>query len=454
MIDGPLIVGAGPVGLAAALLARARGMPVHVLEQLPSTEPKPGSRAIFLHRQTIRTLATASPYLAGRVVEEGLVWAGRATYWAGRQVHHRRHAPVPAELAPYVSLPQPRVEALLRETALRAGVTFSWCARADEVTLLDGSVLVRATDGRQWRSAFVVAADGAGSTVRRRLGIPMNGVPTNGIRRGGFRRTGVRRDGVRGDGVREGGDARGDAFVVVDVAGDPDRPLPAERVFHYRHPRAEGRNVLVVPFAGGYRVDLQCRADDDPAALAADPSAWLRPLLPPGHAGEITWSSHYVFRQAVAETFTSGRVLLAGEAAHLFAPFGARGLNSGIADAAAAVEAIASIASIAQAGLVRPGDERPGAALSTEPPGAALGTDGSGAVLGALADYDRVRRAAAERNRVAAGKALAHLTAAGPHRRATQRAAALAARILPRAGAWLDRKPFGPRDAGIPGSLY
>ncbi|GAA1652965.1 hypothetical protein GCM10009733_057740 [Nonomuraea maheshkhaliensis] len=441
MIDGPLIVGAGPVGLTAALLARARGLPVHVLEQLPSTEPKPGSRAIFLHRQTIRTLATASPYLAGRVTEEGLVWAGRATYWAGRQVHHRRHAPMPAELAPYVSLPQPRVEALLRETALRAGVTFSWCARADEVTLLDDSVLVRATDGRQWRSAFVIAADGAGSTVRRRLGIPMNGVPANGIRRGGFLRTGVRRDGVRRD-----GDARGDAFVVVDVAGDPDRPLPAERVFHYRHPRAAGRNVLVVPFTGGYRVDLQCRAGDDPAALAADPSAWLRPLLPPGHAGEITWSSHYVFRQAVAETFTSGRVLLAGEAAHLFAPFGARGLNSGIADAAAAVEAIASIASIAsiaQAGLVRPGDERPGAALGAD-----------GAVLGALAGYDRVRRAAAERNRLAAGKALAHLTAAGPHRRATQRAAALAARILPRAGAWLDRQPFGPRDAGIPGSLY
>lgn len=61
MIDGPLIVGAGPVGLSAALLARARGLPAHVLERLPETEPKPGSRAIFLHRQTIQTLASASP---------------------------------------------------------------------------------------------------------------------------------------------------------------------------------------------------------------------------------------------------------------------------------------------------------------------------------------------------------------------------------------------------------
>ncbi|MFI6633357.1 FAD-dependent monooxygenase [Nonomuraea fuscirosea] len=425
MIDGPLIVGAGPVGLSAALLARARGLPAHVVEHLPAGAAKPGSRAIFLHRQTIQTLAAAAPGLADRMVREGLVWAGRATYWAGRQVHHRRHAPMPAGLAPYVCLPQPRVETLLRETAVRAGVTFAWHARADEVTLLDDSVLVRATDGRQWCAAFVVAADGAGSTVRRRLGIRMDG------------------------------DARGHAFVVVDVADDPARPLPAERVFHYRHPRAAGRNVLVVPFAGGHRVDLQCRADDDPAALAADPSAWLRPLLPAGHAGEITWSSHYLFRQAVAETFTSGRVLLAGEAAHLFAPFGARGLNSGIADAAAAVEAIASVV---QVGLVRPraafGTDGPGASIGTDGPGTALGADGSDAVLGALAGYDRVRRAAAERNRVAAGKALAHLTAAGPHRRAAQRAAAVAARVLPRAGAWLDRRPFGPRDAGIPGSLY
>ncbi|MET7328945.1 FAD-dependent monooxygenase [Nonomuraea sp. NPDC005650] len=394
MIDGPVIVGAGPVGLATALLARARGLPAHVLERLPAAAPKPGSRATFLHRQTIQTLATACPVLADQLVREGLVWPGRGTYWAGRRVHHRCYEPVRPRLAPFISLPQPRTEELLHEAGVRAGVTFSWGAQADEVVLQDTSVLIRAVDGREWRSAFVVAADGAGSVMRRRLGIPMNG------------------------------DTAGAPFVVVDIAEDPARPLPAERVFHYRHPLAGGRNVLFIPFAGGHRVDLQCRGRDDPARLAAEPRAWLRSLLPPGHACEVTWSSHYLFRQAVAETFTLGRVLLAGEAAHLYAPFGARGLNSGIADAAAAVDAIAE-----------------------------AGTD-PGARHRVLAEYDQVRRAAAERNRAAAGKALAHLTAAGPHRQAAQRAAALAARVLPRAGTWLDSKPYGPRDAGIPGSLY
>ncbi|WP_344890647.1 FAD-dependent monooxygenase, partial [Nonomuraea antimicrobica] len=303
MIDGPLIVGAGPVGLAAALLARARGLPAHVLERLPAGAPKPGSRAIFLHRQTIQTLAAACPALADRLAAEGLVWSGRTTYWAGRRVYHRGYGPVHPSRAPFVTLPQPRTERLLREAGERAGVTFTWDARADEVIPSDASVLTRTTCGREWRSAYVVAADGAGSAVRRRLGVPLNG--------------------ERG----------GEAFVVVDVAGDPARPLPTERVFHYRHPAVAGRNVFLAPFAGGHRVDLQCRAGDDPAALAADPRSWLRPLLPSGHACEIIWSSHYLFRQAVAQTFTVGRVLLAGEAAHLFAPFGARGLNSGVPDA-------------------------------------------------------------------------------------------------------------------------
>ncbi|GAA4622531.1 FAD-dependent monooxygenase [Actinoallomurus vinaceus] len=390
MIDGSVVVGAGPVGLATALLARSRGLSVHVLERLPATASKPGSRAIFLHRQTIQTLATASPALSDQLVSEGLVWPGRTTYWAGRQVHHHRYEPVPPKLAPFVSLPQPRMEELLREAGMRAGVTISWSTEADEVVNEDASVLIRTAGGREWRSAFVVAADGARSAVRHRLGVPMNG------------------------------DTTGNAFVVVDIADDPTRPLPAERVFHYRHPLAAGRNVLFVPFTGGHRIDLQCRTGDDPALLATDPHTWLRPLLPPGHACEVTWSSHYLFRQTVAETFTIGRVLLAGEAAHLFAPFGARGLNSGIADAAAAINAIVTADT----------DHR------------------------ALADYDRVRRAAAERNRAAAGQALAHLTATGPHRRAAQRAAAVAAHVLHRAGTWLDSKPYGPRDAGIPGSLY
>jgi 3-(3-hydroxy-phenyl)propionate hydroxylase len=203
----------------------------------------------------------------------------------------------------------------------------------------------------------------------------------------------------------------------MDLNDDSHHPLPPTRVFHYQHPGADGRNVLLVPFRGGWRVDLQCRPGDDPSGLASDPRRWLAPLLPEGHSAEVTWASHYRFQQLVASRFvdSSGRVLLAGEAAHLFAPFGARGLNSGIADAAAAVRAVRS---------------------------------------DAVDDYGATRRTAALRNQAAAGRALRHLLARDPFTRLRQATAAGVARRWPAAGTWLDSAPYGPRDAGIPGSLY
>ena len=69
---------------------------------------------------------------------------------------------------------------------------------------------------------------------------------------------------------------------------------------------------------------------------------WLARVMPAKYADRVTWVSSYVFRQAIASSLTDDtrRVLLVGEAAHLFAPFGARGLNSGVADALMAARAI------------------------------------------------------------------------------------------------------------------
>ncbi|KUJ36086.1 hypothetical protein ADK46_15840 [Streptomyces rimosus subsp. rimosus] len=204
---------------------------------------------------------------------------------------------------------------------------------------------------------------------------------------------------------------------MLDLADDPGHPLPQERAYHYLDPRTAGRNVLTVPFRGGLRGDVQCRPDDDPDALGEAAADWLTGLLPEGHACSVTWSSHYRFQQVVADRLTDayGRVLIAGEAGHLFAPFGARGLNSGIADAAAAT-----------------------AALST----------------GDVSEYAHAGHRAALLNRRAAGRALAHLTAPTPWHRAAQRPAAAAAPRSDRAGRRLDSAPYGPRDAGIPGSRY
>jgi 3-(3-hydroxy-phenyl)propionate hydroxylase len=190
-------------------------------------------------------------------------------------------------------------------------------------------------------------------------------------------------------------------------------------VYFYEHPAVGRRSVLLVPFAGGWRVDLQLRDGDDPARFDGDAGArkWVARVLSPSEAERITWVSTYRFLQVVAERFTDphGRVLLVGEAAHLFAPFGARGLNSGIADACAAATAI------------RAARDDPAAAATV------------------IAAYGTERRAAALANRDAAAAALAHMRANDVGTRARRRAAAALARAGLRAGAWLDSSPYGPR---------
>ncbi|MEV0263642.1 FAD-dependent monooxygenase [Streptomyces sp. NPDC050617] len=387
-----LVVGAGPVGLAAALLLRARGLGVTVLEASARGAPRPGSRAIFLHRQSLATLAGADPALGAALVGRGLVWSARSTHYAGREVHRRTYHPPPVHRAPFSALPQPVIEEELRAACVRAGVDVRWEAPVRSLSSAPDGVLVR-TPQDVHRAAYAIGCDGARSAVREAIGVRLRGPRSP------------------------------HTFIVLDVADDPAHPVPAERVFHYRDPRLGGRNVLIAPFRGGVRVDVQCAgrggeaaADpDDAAAVAASAADWLPALLPEGHPAAVTWSSRYRFQQAVADSFVDahGRVLLAGEAGHLFAPFGARGLNSGIADAAAAAGALAE---------------------------------------GDVAGYADARRRAATLNRRASGRALTHLTS--PWSRAAQRLAAASAPRSRRAGRWLDDAPYGPRDAGIPGSKY
>ncbi|MGW4633457.1 FAD-dependent oxidoreductase [Nocardia sp. NPDC004415] len=386
-----LVAGGGPVGLATALLCATQGLVATVLEAEPENAVRAGSRAIFVHGASLRALAQADPDLAKRLGERGVVWSGKHTLWAGRTVFRKSYPPHRAATPPFTCLSQRDLETELRAACRDAGVRLVWRTPVAAVTVRPGHVEV----GSGHRASFLIGADGARSAVRTTIG--------------------TRLAGTRSDA----------SFVVVDLADDPGR-APDERVFHYRHPAAGHRHVLIAPFRGGLRVDLQCRPTDDIAALSADAATWVAPLLPGRTPPELTWVSHYRFQQSVAETFidTGRRVLLVGEAAHLFAPFGARGLNSGIADAVAAAGTVAD----SIAGAVPRAD--------------------------AVVRYDTVRRAAAVRNQVASGQALHQLLASNAATRARQRGAAAVAPYWGPAGAWLDRIPYGPADAGIPGSRY
>ncbi|MFF4017604.1 FAD-dependent oxidoreductase [Streptomyces sp. NPDC001843] len=384
-----VVVGAGPVGLSAALALRAHDLPVVLLEADPEGRRRPGSRALFVHRETLRLLDGMRPGLAAEITGYGRTWHTRRTLYRGREVYSRTFPP-PSGLPPFTSLRQVDTERFLLEACRAAGVEFVWDTEVTGVRTGPEEAVLTTQDGRVFSARHVIAADGARSAVRAALGIRM--------------------EGTHGDGFH----------VVVDVADEPGAELPLERVFHYEHPGLGGRSVMRVPFTGGFQVDLQCRDDDEWEEYGTEEAVrrWLPAVIGDGYSERILWVSTYRFLRKVAASFTDphGRVLLVGEAAHLFPPFGARGMNSGIADAAAAADAVAAAAA-----------------------------DAVAAGAAAVAGFAEVRRAAGLFNSAAAGAALEHLR---PHRRIVrvkQRAAAALAPVLPWCGSWLEHAPYGPR---------
>lgn len=390
---GPVVVaGAGPVGMTAALALHARGVPVTVLEADPEDRDRPGSRAIYVHGQTLHLLERNHPGLGMDLVEEGIVWPTRRTYFRGKEVFSRTYSNPggSGDIPHFTSLPQVRTEAFMLEALRDAGVDVHWETAVETVETSPGGVTVTTADGDTWETPYVVGADGAGSTVRTEIGAEFEGEESP------------------------------NSFIIADVDEHPENPRPRERVFHYDHPDLGGRNVLLVPFQGGWRVDIQCRESDDPEAMSEDGPMreMVGTVLGERYADRVRWVSDYRFLQVTADRFTDEhrRVLLAGEAGHLFAPFGARGMNSGVVDAEAAASAIAVATRARHDEVAR-------------------------AEVGRTASR---REQAAEWNRDAAGQALEYLQGDSLVTRAKKRLAAAASGVYEPAGEWLDDAPYGP----------
>ncbi|MBX5436277.1 MAG: FAD-dependent monooxygenase [Alicyclobacillaceae bacterium] len=396
-----LVVGAGPVGMTTALALRRHGLPVTILEAEPQNRIRPGSRAIYIHRATLQLLEEISPGLGHRMAEHGVIWPVKRTFFRGRQVYVRHYpTPEPGTIPPFTSLPQVQIERLLYDACVQAGVQFVWSTQVDGLEVSEDAVTLVTATGDRWQARYVVGADGARSTIRRSSGIKMEG--TRSV----------------------------NAFVVVDIAEDPAAPMPLERVFHYQHPAMDGRNVLFVPFAGGWRIDLQLFETDDEEQYSGEAGvrAWLPRVMDAKYAERITWVSTYQFLQVVCESFADNlrRVLLVGEAAHLFAPFGARGLNSGVVDAVVAARAISQGL---QAGSL----------------------DEARRAIDAFAEE---RRTAARYNRDAAGVALEHIQGGSVGMQLKRYVGASLSGAWTDLGRWLDEGPYGPKSGPPTGTKY
>jgi 3-(3-hydroxy-phenyl)propionate hydroxylase len=302
--DSVLVCGAGPVGLVTALLLARWGVPSTVLEAAPGRDVS-GSRAICLQRDVLEIfdrIGCAAPMLA-----EGVTWSVGRTFYRDHELFATVFPdPGCSSLPPWINLSQGSTERYLLD-AVKASplVDLRFDHRVVALTQDRAGVKIEVATGggRQLRASQVVAADGARGVVRQLLGV---GFP---------------------------GHSFADQFLIADIRAELS--FPNERRFHFDPEWNPGRQVLVHEQPDSvWRIDWQVPAEFDLAAERASGALDARIRRIVGQRPyEIVWLSVYRFHERVADEFRVGRVFLAGDAAHLFAPFGARGLNSGVQDA-------------------------------------------------------------------------------------------------------------------------
>ncbi|SDK60014.1 FAD-dependent monooxygenase [Natronorubrum texcoconense] len=392
-----LVAGAGPVGMTAALALNARGIETAILEAEPEDRDRDGSRAIYVHGATLRTFERICPGLGTDLVDEGLVWPTRRTLYKGKEVFNRTYDSPggSGDIPHFTSVPQVVTERYMHEALEDAGIEIHWESEVVSVDSSPDGVTVETGDGREWKTEYLVGADGGGSQVRKEIGANFEG------------------------------DQSENAFIIADVedeAIEDDHP-GLERMFHYDAPEADGRNVLLVPFTGGWRLDIQCIGDDDPGEISGEEQMreFVRDIMGEEYEDKLKWVSTYHFLQVMADTFVDEhrRVLLAGEAAHLLAPFGARGMNSGVPDADEAASAIS----------------------------VALDATTEGVAHNEIELFAARREKAAEFNLSAAGQALEYLQGDDPETVLRKEVAAELSDYFEVAGEWLDDAPYGPHEA-------
>ena len=302
-----VIVGAGPVGMVAALTLARHGVRSVVLEQKETFND--GSRAICVSRSSyhiLERLGAVGPFL-----KKALGWTKGRSFYRGQQILEFDMPDGPEQkYRPMYNLQQQYIEAFLFEAVAASDlIEVRWQSEVTELRDLAEGVALTVHDPNGSyviETDWLLAADGARSAIRRMRGLRLKGENYEG------------------------------RYVIADVRMAHDYPTIRRALFD---PACRpGGTVLIHRQPDDiWRIDYQLAEGEDATEAASEASvrASVAAVLDEiGHAGDwdLEWWSVYSANTLLLDDYRDGRVFFIGDSAHIVPIFGVRGLNNGIAD--------------------------------------------------------------------------------------------------------------------------